>query len=411
MARLPEDVSTEILSRLPLKSLLRFKSACKTWRDLIQNPNFISLHHNRSTKNDDCLLVKRFLSDDIRDSVFSLVSDEKAPVCDLVDLFSATGANVWDLDLLGSCNGVVCIASKSASNCKSTITLCNPSMREIRLVPQPCYHTRPWTVLGFGFDSNANDYKVVRITTVYEFDIKPYEFLDPYAYDTGVIAPNIMPVDVKVEIYNMSSDCWREIDTVVPRDFQCSPHPNFCASLNGVSYWLAYNYGYPCRKAIIGFRMSEELFEQIPLPQEIPLPSWFNLNLFALSGSLAFVFIPNVWVSYRMSEASVFDIWVMDGYGVEGSWNKKYTIGPLFDGHLYPLLCRKNGELLLLRCRDKRMVSYDPITGILMEYQGIRSAYCVWGLQVLPYTESLVSVKRRIDRDSFPSIQSPLKQI
>lgn len=180
----------------------------------------------------------------------------------------------------------------------------------------------------------------------------------------------------------------------------------------GVSYWLAYNYGYPCRKAIIGFLHVGGIVRTNTLATRVPLPSWFNLNLFALSGSLAFVFIPNVWVSYPMSEASVFDIWVMDGYGVDGSWNKKYTIGPVFDGHLYPgCYVSKNGELLLLRCRDKRMVSYDPITGILMEYQGIRSAYCVWGLQVLPYTESLVSVKRHIDRDSFPSIQSPLKQI
>ncbi|KAI8549605.1 hypothetical protein RHMOL_Rhmol06G0038000 [Rhododendron molle] len=45
---MPEDVLMEILSRVPVKSLLRFKSVSKHCYSLTQNPTFISLHHNRA---------------------------------------------------------------------------------------------------------------------------------------------------------------------------------------------------------------------------------------------------------------------------------------------------------------------------------------------------------------------------
>ncbi|XP_058187759.1 F-box protein CPR1-like [Rhododendron vialii] len=398
---LPQDVTAEILSRLPVKSLLRFKSVSKNWFSLIQNSDFVSLHLHRSTTTNDCLLVKRFLTDDVRDSVLStLPPNERTPVCDLLDVSSTTGASVWDLDLLASCNGIVCLAGKERRHA-AAIALCNPLMREIRLLPQPRYHARYASFLGFGFDPVTKDYKVVRVATLFELDIKPYEFPDnPYdAAAVGIVQD--MPVDVKVEIYNLSSDCWREIDDpVVPGEYQCKRHPNFCASLNGVSYCFAspWDHHQPRDEVIIGFRMSNELFEQIPLPHEVCSQSWFNINLFTLNDALAFVTIPYLWVPYPASEGAGFDVWVMDGYGVEGSWNKKYTIGPFSEGYLYPLLSRQNGEFLLLRCGERRMVSYDLNTGVITEYQVYDvpgSEYCVRGLQVLPYTESLVPVKRQ----------------
>lgn len=48
---LPEDLVIEILSRLPLKSLMRFKFVCKRLCALTRNPNFIATHLNYNTKN------------------------------------------------------------------------------------------------------------------------------------------------------------------------------------------------------------------------------------------------------------------------------------------------------------------------------------------------------------------------
>ncbi|KAM3324976.1 putative protein isoform X1 [Capsicum chacoense] len=48
--KLPEDIIMEILSILPVKSILKIKSVCKYWYILVQSPNFIIKHfcHKRS---------------------------------------------------------------------------------------------------------------------------------------------------------------------------------------------------------------------------------------------------------------------------------------------------------------------------------------------------------------------------
>jgi hypothetical protein len=47
-AVLPNDLIAEILSFLPVKYLVRFRSVCKPWKTLIYDHNFVKLHLNRS---------------------------------------------------------------------------------------------------------------------------------------------------------------------------------------------------------------------------------------------------------------------------------------------------------------------------------------------------------------------------
>lgn len=61
---LPEDVLMDILSRIPVKSLLQFKSVSKYRYALIRNPNFISLHHSRAQPN-DCISIVQPLNDNL----------------------------------------------------------------------------------------------------------------------------------------------------------------------------------------------------------------------------------------------------------------------------------------------------------------------------------------------------------
>uniref|UniRef100_J3MBN8 F-box domain-containing protein n=1 Tax=Oryza brachyantha TaxID=4533 RepID=J3MBN8_ORYBR len=41
MADIPDDVAEQILLRLPVKSILRFRSVCRSWRAMVADPRFV----------------------------------------------------------------------------------------------------------------------------------------------------------------------------------------------------------------------------------------------------------------------------------------------------------------------------------------------------------------------------------
>ncbi|XP_058187819.1 F-box/kelch-repeat protein At3g17530-like [Rhododendron vialii] len=368
--RLPEELLIEILCRLPVKSLLRSKFVCKNWysliHSLIQNPSFISLHDKHSAKNTDYLLVKRSLNGGVG---LSFVPNETT--VEDIDI-SSTGLeslDIRDLQLLGPCNGVVCLTKRSFN---STMVICNPSMREFRVLPRPSQKKDYETNMGFGFDPSTNDYKVVK-----------FGCLDPYSINN--------PYSETVEIYDLSTDCWREVD-VNPNNIGFDLDFNFfsCTSWKGGCYWyISCSDG---TDAIIVFRLTDEVFDEIPAPEVCSLANTTKRVLFILDDSLAVVHYPSEWLHPSLlTRGKCFDVWVIDEGGVEVSWTKKLTIGPL-QGPDFPLGFRRNGEFLC-ETGGGQMMSYHIDTQHIKEYQvyGDPPPQC---LQVIVYTESLVSVKR-----------------
>ncbi|MFS7921927.1 putative F-box domain-containing protein [Helianthus anomalus] len=45
---LPDNVMCEVISRLPVKTIIRCKCVCKTWHDLVSDSYFVHLHLSRS---------------------------------------------------------------------------------------------------------------------------------------------------------------------------------------------------------------------------------------------------------------------------------------------------------------------------------------------------------------------------
>ncbi|KAH7846833.1 hypothetical protein Vadar_018674 [Vaccinium darrowii] len=273
--KLSEDLVMEILCRLPVKSLLQFKSVCKNWYAIIHNPTFIYLHHDRfasiaATQNTDCLLVKRLYNTPtathcLYGGVALTFVPYENPVHD-IDL-SPNGLDTKHLQILGPCFGVVCLTTSLALN--STIVLCNPSIKEFRVIPQPSYKNDHFCNLGFGFDPLQNDYKVVR------FAVRSRNF-------------NIKGFDEKVEIYNMRTDSWREVDTESPvkSGFLCSHH--LSASWNGDFYWYANRRdGGPA--AILAFSMTDEVFKELPVPEVCLFMAPYHQTVFLHAAQMALV--------------------------------------------------------------------------------------------------------------------------
>lgn len=147
---LPEELLIEILTRLPTKSLLRFKSVCKTWCTLIRKPDFIDLHyhhHRKVSRNDSILVVRsiptvdpqqqecnKYVNSEIVLSLLSSKTPTTTTTTALVrfppDLFGPGSTFDGDVQLFGPCNGVVCLTNTND-------VLCNPATREFKAIPVP----------------------------------------------------------------------------------------------------------------------------------------------------------------------------------------------------------------------------------------------------------------------------------
>lgn len=59
-SNLYEDVTLNILSRLPVKTLSRFKCVSKQWNFLLSSPNFVKLHLSRASQNSSDVMLCAF---------------------------------------------------------------------------------------------------------------------------------------------------------------------------------------------------------------------------------------------------------------------------------------------------------------------------------------------------------------
>ena len=123
---LPYDVVFDILTWLPVKSLVRFSCVSKSWNSIITSPVFIRTHfdlaksfshnnngyllYNCSPRNELCMVVCN------SDHTLNEISRFQIPC-------STT-------DMVGFCNGMFCFY-----NCLGYMYLWNPSIRKYKMLP------------------------------------------------------------------------------------------------------------------------------------------------------------------------------------------------------------------------------------------------------------------------------------
>ncbi|KAK6785176.1 hypothetical protein RDI58_018631 [Solanum bulbocastanum] len=90
--------------------------------------------------------------------------------------------------IVGSCNGIMCLAAADQLNYLNHFYFWNPSIRKPVELPEQIYTCEKCDTfayaLGFGFDHVTNDYKVVRVVDTWSHPLPPH--VDLYKLSTGV---------------------------------------------------------------------------------------------------------------------------------------------------------------------------------------------------------------------------------
>lgn len=157
---LPLDVILdEILTRLPVKTLSRFRSVSKLWCYHISHPLFQKEHHLRSLQRPLLLVTEK----NIADGTFRFSTYDTAGGSLLreftAEVISDLPGNLYPIQ---SCLGLVCLRSTTV---EGGITVCNPSTEEMLTLP-----SRPMQDVdicyGFGYTTSTEEFKVLRFFTL-----------------------------------------------------------------------------------------------------------------------------------------------------------------------------------------------------------------------------------------------------
>nr|AIK66504.1 S17-locus F-box type-1 protein [Petunia integrifolia subsp. inflata] len=373
LKKLPEDLVFLILLTFPVKSLMRFKCISKAWSILIQSTNFINRHVNRkSNTKDEFILFKRAIKDEEEEfinilSFFSSHDGVFKPLFPDIDVsYMTSKCHCTYNPLIGPCDGLIALTDTII-----TIVL-NPATRNFRVLPHcpfgcPKGYHRSVEEVGFGLDTISNYYKVVRISEVY------CEEADGY--------PG--PKDSKVDVCDLSTDSWRELDHLQLPSIYWVP----CAGMlyKEMVHWFATT---DTSMVILCFDMSTEMFHDMKMPatcSRITHELYYGLVILYESFTL---------IGYSNPISSIdpahdrMHIWVMMEYAVSESWIMKYTIRPLSIES--PLAVWKN-HILLLQSRSGLLISYDLNSGEAKELNlhGFPDS-----LSVKVYKECLTSIPK-----------------
>ncbi|CAI8605700.1 unnamed protein product [Vicia faba] len=382
---IPNDLVFSILSKLPLKSLNRFKCVRKTWVMLFENPYFLNMYRtsfifNNSYYNDACVLLKHTPLDFEKHSLLYLFSGERFDNKFKSDWSPSFQDDTHDfnINILGSgINGILCIYFEGLI---SKVVLWNPNIEEFRVIPMnptvsvPSYITDFDRLHGFGYDYIRDDFKVIRYVN---FFTNLHYLLDDQINE----ASSEIFYDPLWEIYSLKSNSWRKLDLDIPTSPD-SPHALDQVYVNGMCHWFGESETNNDNLYLVSFDLGNEVVFVTSIPLLMDDSNNVELvdtHLMVLNESIALI--------SSDAQTNTFHISVLGEIGVKESWNKLYRVGPLPCLGYY-IGTGKNDNIFFVK-EDDELAMCDLSTHTVQEL-GIKGVfdYC----QVVIYKKSLLSV-------------------
>ncbi|XP_075086128.1 F-box/kelch-repeat protein At3g23880-like [Nicotiana tabacum] len=349
---LPHDITINILIKLPVKSLLRFKCISKSWRSLIEDDTYKS--HKIFVTGGDCDKTDDyFYSIDgplQHDSIASLL---KSPIPEITKLSSVCFIN-GILVLILPCYPYDLVVFWNPAISKSRIIQCPILRKRERTTNWKQFHA---AIYGVGYVSSTDDYKIIRVGQKY--------------YSSYY----------NVHIYSTNSNSWKLMGKFHPNN---KFFDGDIVTVDGIVYIIAItdlcNIS-PNDFTIVRFNLEKEKFQEILFPDRIK--SWEDPALCTLGENLCLTRLHN-------DSRRDFEVWYMTKNGMSYSWSKMLTIPSVHCGRcLRPVsFMIKNGDILFLWHKGEFVV-YNSKKHKLEEVKvaGLEAPlYFNW---VVPYVETL----------------------
>ncbi|KAL8544504.1 hypothetical protein ACS0TY_004900 [Phlomoides rotata] len=358
-----EIIFEEILPKLPVKSLLKFRCVAKSWCSLIGSKRFIKAHLNNSIKSSTSSHHRIFFKALGGFKQCSLPSFDK-PLTTYSITYNADFGIYFkykSLCLVGCCDGLVCFLIN-----KRRYVLWNPATKKTYFLPDV---VESIVLHGFGFDESNHDYKV---------------------FYTNVAS------GCSCKVYSLKTNSWKAIEL----RFYFAGSEYAGTHVCGKLHWCVYDMW-----MIVTFDLNSHVEGVVGLPR--CTEGMFCQRLGVLRGCLsAHMFHPN----------GDLDVWLMKEYGVTDSWEKVATVSfcndlrndsipiPLAigpndlrnDSIPIPLAIGPNGEILLIY--QSNFLIYNPKCDVYQRAQ-ITGRYLQFHDMGM-YIESLVSVAPDAEEES-----------
>ena len=358
MPDIPIDLIEDILSRLPVKSLLRFRCISKPICALLDDRHFIKLHFNRSIKTKSNLnLMLAALN-----RLYSVSCDSLDVAIELDPPFNAFKEPGIDNLILRFCDGLICLATRYGN-----AAIWNPATRKyckLPVVPTEFPGINE-IVFDIGYDLFADDYKVVRVVNF-----------------------SSQHLDSEVWVFSLRSNSWKRTKDF-PSNFRVGTRRSVPSC--GVLHWKldrGKTISPGCNEFIVAFDLATEEHGFLPTPEFLGSPEGWFLGKF--EGCIC------ICLNYR---AVCLDLWVMKEYGVKDSWSLLFTVSNTYPelsfDVVFPLMYSKSGRKVLMKYElenhtiNEIFVWYDPEQDTMedIDIDGLPEYFCTD-----IYVESLVPV-------------------
>ncbi|KAL8091184.1 hypothetical protein AgCh_040331 [Apium graveolens] len=239
---LPNDLVDEILTRVPVKYVLRCRCVSKEWCSVIDSAKFVEKYLKVSVKRNRVGLMiqgdKKYLLTDLE-----YLEDDSA----VIDISEEVGGILNGARLVNSTNGLVCLSL--LDNNINAIFLLNPCTRKCKKLPAPGKEfldnnsLDKYSFCGVGYDCVGDDYKVLLIQVL---DLRG-----------GIMA----------SVYSLKKNAWTPIPNVI------STEKLFVGPMAGLTFadgaviWTAFDFA-SNKPVNFGFDLGLEQFRGLEVCKE-----------------------------------------------------------------------------------------------------------------------------------------------